>query len=193
MDGRSKVIMAILKLDKPFRPPHIGDITGLSPQLIRHHLLSLMDADIIEKENKTYFVKDKEGLFEELSNVTEKLEVSKMRAAGFIQRQGADIFNTIADTILWSRALDIPDSREAKDAMLKQIDDTITEYKRLRRYLSTSQRSSNMAAKRMKKLRMDEVYDEWTQRLRYIPTLDRKEWVAASQEIIDDELENDDA
>jgi hypothetical protein len=159
MQGKIQVIGAILKLDRPFKPPHITDMTGLDRQLVRYHIRAFTERDYLEKIDKSYVIKDKEGLLTSMVDASEKTETAKMVAAGIFNKQSVDKLNFQAESIIAGRTLELPMSQESKEVMLRNLDQSVRDLKNLRKYLTNATKTKGSAAKFFKDpMRAEEVW-----------------------------------
>lgn len=146
MNGKLQVLSAILKVaDKPFRPPHIVDMTGLDRQLVRYHIDRFVEANLIEKIDKFYVVKDKEGLLNSLIESSERLETALPKPGGFFGK--VETINNRAEYLVAAKSLNLPMHNEAKDAFLSDIDATMRILKQLRKYITNSTKTVGSAQK----------------------------------------------
>lgn len=151
MNGKITVISSILKIDRPFRIPHITDMTGFDRNLVRYHIQELTKQGYLEKIDKTYVLKDREGLFSSLLEATEKTETAKMKSRGFFVNS-ANTLSNIAESIVAGKQLDIYGVEYVKTGFIKTIDDSIAELKNLRKYVNNSQKTNSTAAKFFKRV-----------------------------------------
>lgn len=151
MNGKITVISNILKLDRPFRIPHITDMTGFDRNLVRYHIQELTKQGYLEKIDKTYILKDREGLLSSLLEATEKTETAQMKPRGFLE-QAARGYNAIAESIIAGKQLEIEGVDYVKVGFVRQIDITIEELKNLRKYVNNSQKTKGSAAKFFKRV-----------------------------------------
>lgn len=189
-NGKLLILSAILKMDKPFRPPHIIDVTGLSRQLVHHHLLSLCESGGLEKIDKTYVIRDKEVLLNELIDSSDSEGVKRPEPGGFLTE--ITHFLTQMDIIIAGRTLDLPGSLDARKGMLEKIDESTKVLKQMRRYLTNSTRTVGSAQKYLKKqgVHDPETVNGWWQIFAHYgkDMVDIHEFEAALKEaMIDDE------
>jgi hypothetical protein len=157
MQGKIQVIGAILKLDRPFRPPHIIDLTGLDRQLVAYHIRMFRERDYLEKIDKSYVIKDREGLLTSMIDASEGVKTAKMEAKGLFNKQSVDGLNAKAESIIAGLALDLPMSQQAKDSMITKIDQSVRELKNLRKYLTNASKSKKSAARFIRDVMPDEA------------------------------------
>lgn len=148
-NGKLLILGAILKMDKPFRPPHIMEVTGLSRQLVHHHLIGLCESGGLEKIDKTYVIRDKEVLLNELIDSSDNEGVRRPEPGGFFANIDARLLH--ADCIIAGRTLDLPGSLDARRGMIEKLDETTKVIKQFRRYLTSSTRTVGSAQKFFKK------------------------------------------
>jgi hypothetical protein len=151
-NGKVLILGTILKLDKPFRPPEIIEATGLSRQLVHHHLTRLCETGGLEKIKLTYVVRDKEVLLEDLLNTTDEIGTKKPEPGGFFSADRTKMWTTHAELIVAARTLDLGYSLAAREGMLKKIDDSIKVLKQLRKYLTHSTKTVGSAQKFFNKM-----------------------------------------
>lgn len=159
--GKLQIISAILKLDRPFRPPHIIDMTGLDRNLVRYHLVQLTSDGFLEKIDKTYVVRDQEGLLRSMLHEVDAGETTKMKAKGFFSPDTANKFNYQAEVIIAARALDIQGTDLVKTGLLHKIDESIAELKNLRKYLCNGSKTTRSAAKFWNGMNGEELEVAW--------------------------------
>lgn len=148
MNGKLQVLSTILKLDnKPFRISHITDITGLDRNLVRYHVVNCAERGLLERVNKTYVVRDREGILNSLIESTEKTETAKMEATGLFTEKMALTWNAWAEAIIAGRTFDVSMSQEAKNNLLDKIDESVKQLKKLRKYLCNGTKTVGSAAK----------------------------------------------
>ena len=87
INGKAQVISAILKMDRPFRPPHVIDMTGLERQLVYYHLRNFCDNGMLRKSGKVYQIADKEALFDNLLNTAEGTDTHLMKKTKSVRCQ----------------------------------------------------------------------------------------------------------
>jgi hypothetical protein len=146
-EGKLLVLGTILKLDRPFRPPHIGEMTGLDRQLIAYHLRTFTERGYLEKQGKEYIIRNKEALLNSLLESAEGVQTAKMKSRGFFSPETTAKFNQQVESIVAGRTLDLPMSQAAKDGMLQKIDESIAELKNLRKYVTNSTKTVGSAIK----------------------------------------------
>lgn len=153
-------IGTILKLDRPFRPPHIVSMTGLDRQLVRYHLNKLCETGYLEKIDKSYIIRDREGLLTTLLEESENIETAKPEPSGFFNKETTDKFNAQAEMIIASRTLDLPMSLDARQGMVDRIDASISHLKKLRKYLTNATKTTGSAQKFFKGMGDRDVVEE---------------------------------
>lgn len=156
MQGKLQILSSILKLDKPFRPPHIVDVTGLDRQLVRYHLDKFREQGYIEKIDKYYVIKDREGLLNSLIESTDKLETALPKAGGFFKSVTG--FNHKAETIIAAKSLKLPMYESARDAVVRDIDDSIKILKQMRKYMYNATKTDNSAKRFFKDFDPEQVW-----------------------------------
>jgi hypothetical protein len=190
INGKAQVVSSILKLDRPFRPPHIVDMTGLDRQLVYYHLRTFCDSGMLLKTGKVYQIADKEALFDSLLNITESTETHLMKKTKLIEVIG---YNKVAETLVSLLVLDPQDelAREVKQAYVAEIDKTIQEFKNLRKFIHNSQRGEKSAAKYLKDMFASprEIYEAWVRDWDITPVEEVDEWTQRFKIAIEDTLE----
>lgn len=179
MNGKVQVISSILKLDRPFRPPAIIDMTGLDRQLVYYHLKTFCDEGWVQKVGKSYQILDKESLLTSLVEVAENTETALMNyRETVIGKTTVQILNAMAESIVAARNFDEPLSLDAKVAFIRKIDNTVKELKRLRKFLNNSQRGKSWSVKFFKRSDNDleEWYDAWVKNLIDTPSVTIEEF-----------------
>jgi DNA polymerase II large subunit len=151
MQGKLQVLSSILKLERPFRVSHIVDMTGLDRNLVRYHVMQFVEKDYLEKIDRTYVVKDKEGLLNSLVDSADKLETTLPTFKNTFLEEETKLLNR-AQFMVACKSLDLPMHEAAKRGMLDQIDATIKDLKQLRKYLTNSTKTVGSAQKFMKSM-----------------------------------------
>jgi hypothetical protein len=146
MQGKLQVLTALIKLsDRPFRPPHVVDLTGLDRQLVRYHIDKFRSQGLLEKIEKTYVVKDREGLLNSLVEANDRVETALPKPAGlFTTLQGV---NAEAETLIAAKTLGLPMVSEARESLIKDIDASINVLKQLKKYLNNATKTTGSAQK----------------------------------------------
>ena len=190
MSGKLQVVSAILKLDKPFRPPHIIDMTGLPRELVYYHLKTMCNEGWVTKTGRVYEVSDKEELLNSLVEIAERTETRKMEANGTLWASDSiKTLNGIAEGIVCSLALgDKEIAPEARSMYISKIDKTMKELKQLRKFLNNSQRTELSAAKKLQG-QLDDLWESWIG-LGLVPSTGKKEWKDSLAEKIEGVLDD---
>jgi hypothetical protein len=156
-----QIIGSILKLNRPFRIPHIMQVTGIDRNLTRYHISALTQQGMLEKIDKSYVMRDREALLSSLLEESEKSHVAKMKSKGFVGDATVFKQNLYAETVIAGKVLGLPCMEDVKTAYLRKIDETINEFKNLRKYLTTASKTDGSAAKFFKKMDMDNREFVW--------------------------------
>lgn len=156
INGKVLVIGAVLKLDRPFKAATITQMSGLSRQLVWQHLGDLTESGYLEKIEKTYVVRDKEGLLSTLLEAADTVESGLPKPGGFFPADFTNGVNAKLETFVASRTLDLPMSLSAREGMLRRIDETVSILKQMRKYLTTSQKTTGSAQKFLKRMGADQ-------------------------------------
>jgi biotin operon repressor len=121
-------------LDRRFRAGYIADEFGMSNQSVLYHLNQLADKGILLKVDRWYQLVDTPAL---IDLMLAKQLSNKNLNRGYDTRiwSGAKSIKEFVNLITNARALKLIDSVEARQYMLDQIDETIAQLKRERRYL----------------------------------------------------------
>lgn len=149
--GKALVLGSVLKVDRPFKAATITLMTGLSRQLVFGHLTNLVETGYLEKIDKHYIIRDREGLLSTLIEAAESVESGMPKPAGFFDANSTNVATVTCNMIISGRTLDLPMSHEAKLGYLQRIDDSVKYLKQLRKYLMTSQKTVGSAQKYLKK------------------------------------------
>lgn len=151
LNGKVLVIGSVLKLERPFKAATITQMTSLSRQLVWQHLIDLTELGYLEKIDKTYVVKDKEGLLSSLLEAADSVESGLPKPGGIFTKEVISTTNVKLETIVAARSLNLPMAASARSGYLQKIDDSITVLKQMRKYLTTSQKTVGSAQKFFKK------------------------------------------
>lgn len=143
--GKLQIISSILKLDKQFRATHIVDVTGLDRNLVRYHLMSFVEKGYLEKFDKYYVIKSKEGLLDSMVETSEKLETALPQPGGFLINLSG--INLMAETTVAARILELPMAEAHRELLIKKCDDTVRVMKQLRKYLTNATKTEGSARK----------------------------------------------
>lgn len=151
VNGKVLVLGSVLKVDRPFKAATITLMTGLSRQLVFNHLNNLTETGYLEKVDKHYIIRDREGLLSTLMDASDTVESGQPKPGGFFDKDFIATATTKIEFLVASRSLDLPMSLDARIGYLKQIDDSITVLKQMRKYLSSSTKTKGSARKFWKK------------------------------------------
>ncbi len=188
MNGKLQVIGAILRIDRPFRPPNVVEMTGLDRQLVRYHLNNFVTEGVLDRHDKYYSLVDKERLILLMTEISDKVDVSKMNPTMLYNRERTDYLNRVAEYIVCLRVLDPELGGNSRELLAKGIDDTEKELKRLRKFLMNSERSEASAAKKLKgQAVMDTYEDIKTLMSTWTTKYDKREWIEAVKEALEDD------
>lgn len=149
MNGKLQIIAAIINIDKPFRASHITQMTGLDRNLVRYHVVNFTSLNLLEKVDRTYILKNREGLLNLMIESAEKTETALPKPGGFFRT--IDTLNLKAEAIVAARSLNLPMASDARDGYVKLIDDTIQVLKNLRKYVTNATKTEGSAQKFFKK------------------------------------------
>lgn len=182
---RLQIVSSILKIDRPFRAATVTDMLALDRQLIRYHLMQMVNEGLLEKTGRVYQMADKEKLFDSLVEIADKVSTNKMEAAGtLLSKHDVDGLNSLAESIVCARTFHNGMGLDAKDAMIKKLDKTMRELKQLRKFLNAGERSETSAAKKLRG-KLDEVYEAWVTNLGIVPSVSRQAWKESLAEDIE--------
>lgn len=144
-NGKAQILSELLKMNRAFRARHIVEQTGLSRQLVNHHLSSMVTDGSLEKDGVYYTVADRDSLINAVATIDDGPSMKKAHSTQFINEELVKALNTIARIIVSSRNTKAPFHREVKEFMVNEIDDTIRSYKNLRKYITAKTMTPKVA------------------------------------------------
>lgn len=158
--GKMLVLGNVLKLNRPFKAATITQMSGLSRQLVYIHLNNLCETGYLEKIDKSYIIRDREGLLTTLIEESDNPGTSKPEAGGFFSKERIDTWTGQAEMIIASRTLGLPMSLDARQGMVDKIDDSVRVLKHLRKYLTNATKTTGSAQKFLKDMGDGDVVEE---------------------------------
>lgn len=158
-NGKAQILSELLKMNKAFRARHIVEQTGLSRQLVNHHLSSMVTDGSLEKDGVYYTVADRDSLINAVATIDEGPNMKKAHSTDFISESHAKAINYITDLIVYARNSKAPFHRELKEFWVNQIDDTIRSYKNMRKYATAKSTTLGRARHNLPK----DPEEAWTQ------------------------------
>lgn len=147
--GKAQVLSAIAKQTAPFRAKEITDSTGLDRRLVNYHLTKFVEKNWLQHHGRFYVVVD---LSQIIDQMTEALTVTddsikKPTSKGLVSQAAAKVLGDATQAVVYARVLGLDMADDMQAALNKDIDDTITYYRSLKRFLNNSRPSDRNAAK----------------------------------------------
>lgn len=138
-EAKLLIIAQALKSDHPFRIMHIEQTTGLSKQLVRHHLKLLERAGWLERNGNYYSVAERDELLNEMVAAgLNRRDSHALTPTVLIGENEVTAVNDLAKTYFALKALDFPHANLIKRKLLRLIDESLETLERGRRYVNTS-------------------------------------------------------
>jgi hypothetical protein len=139
-EGNAKVIAAILNQGGIFAARHIVNATGLSRQLVYHHLNGLVKDGFLEKDGTKYGIVARQDLINFLA------EIGESKTIGLLEKKAdIDEINEYIELSIACRAIGLTGSQEFKARIVKELDEYIYQFQRAKRYLNTKTISKKKA------------------------------------------------
>ena len=135
-EGTMVVLAYVAKQDGFFKASDVFNETGLDRPLIYYHLGRFVSKGYLEKQGQNYCVLNKNDLIEAL--VSGRKSRSYKATKTVIYNKHKDL-NQVIDTIVRSRAMFLPGSKEAKDKLNEAIDQTVESFRSAKRGLNSKQ------------------------------------------------------
>lgn len=147
-EGKAKVIGEVIKQQGMFKAARIVEATGLSQQLVYHHLKSLVADGYLEKDGTKYGVVARQDLVDSLvsigeNNVTGLFPNSTEFSAKFL--------NARIEMVVLMRGARMKDNDKARMIVAGGLDELIAQCKAARRYLNSKSISEKKAISRLEK------------------------------------------
>lgn len=146
-EGKALVLGTVLKHERPFKAAIIGETTGLSRQLVRYHLMQLVNVGALVKEGPLYFVADKGIVVDALIDSTSRAEHSKAYSTKFYTETNAQNLNTVLEWVVALRTLENEKAHEFQTTTLTELDATIAVFRNVKKWLTNTVMSPNVARK----------------------------------------------
>lgn len=164
--GKAKVIGEVLKQQGMFKAATIVTATGLSRQLVYHHLSQLTSEGYLEKDGMKYGVVARQDLIDSLVNVGEN------QVTGLFSTPPTDfdrvLMNKVIDMAVMLRAAKINGAEAMRNTATKELDTMIDECKAAKRYLNSKTMSDKKALKKLY-----EGFDEHWELIRQVVKVDK--------------------
>lgn len=144
-EGKLAVLYYIAKQDKLFTAAEVCSITGLERQLVYYHLNRFTEQGLIEKAGTNYCVLDRNKLVEAIAFGNNPMKEKKAKNSRIFKN--AETLNEVIEACLHARSLTLAGSRELKEILNMEIDQTISSLKNAKRGLNTRQIAPKKARK----------------------------------------------
>lgn len=142
-EGKLTVLYYVAKQDKLFTAAEVCSITGLERQLVYYHLNKFVEQGLIEKAGTNYCVLDRDKLVETIAFGANPMREKKARNSRIFKN--ADTLNEVIESCILAKTLTLAGSRELKERLNEEINQTISSLKNAKRGLNTRQISQKKA------------------------------------------------
>ena len=146
LETKALIIHEILKRkDAPFKARQIYDEIGVSAQNVSNHLSRMVDKGVLMKQGTFFVVPSQERLVDELAAAHERVSIEKASDTK-LTRNLEDVQNWV-DQVVRARVLGKPNATELYLALNSEIDDTLAEFKKLKKWLNKKSYTLSRAEK----------------------------------------------
>lgn len=147
IETKALIIHQILKLNKPFKPRHIWEPLGISPQNLNNHLVNMVDKGILSKNGTIYALANQELLVDELASVSEKSRLELPEPTILWVESNTNNLKNLLYFAVTARALGKEFSGPLTVGINSEIDSTIEELKKAKKFLNRKAYSEDRAKK----------------------------------------------
>jgi len=169
-NGKLAILTAIMSQEGLFSTALIMDATGLSRQLVTHHLERLVESSCLIKQSLDlskvrYLIVDKDSLYREANLILETTSTGS-KAIDTLLWKHASALNDVVRVIKQAQVLELPNHKELRTTVIEQINETINSLRRAKKNLIDSKTSYETAKKQVNKANEDnetwlKEYLEW--------------------------------
>lgn len=158
-EGLMRIVLAVNKNTLgTFTAADIYEETGLDRQLVYYHLTRLVDKGLLEKSGPKYIICDREQLLELLAYGQANITKTEAEPTIIYTKHNTDILNQIIRVAHLARAAGIPGSKELKESVNRDINDTIMMLNTVKRIMNRKRKMNKRKAhKALKK------YEDFTE------------------------------
>jgi len=147
--GKALVLSEVAKQgNNPFKAKVITQATGLDRRLVSYHLTKFTERGWLEHVGQYYTIIRLSHIVDELTSSYEKESGNKAPTRkGLVSQATANGLNELTRAVVYARVLNVEMSRDMQGHMNERIDETITFFRNLKKYLNNSRPSDRTAAR----------------------------------------------
>jgi biotin operon repressor len=143
ISSKYQIYAAVLKQTAPFKAVLIQQLTGLSRQLIHHHLTTLCDEGYLEKDKTFYSLVARNDLLDLITSASDLTYGKLEKQTAYLGNIGR--LNDVAESLVLLRNARVTGHVPLRNRVNSQIDEAIESLKGLKRWINGKQIDSSRA------------------------------------------------